>query len=47
MRYGSQIYADCRQTLFSSEHGTGGSVLLVTFLAELKRESTTRRYNYL
>ena len=42
-RYGSQIYANCRQTLFSSEHGTGGSVLQVTFLAELKRESTPRR----
>ena len=35
--YESRIYADCHQKLFSSEHDTGGKILLVTFLAEKER----------
>ena len=45
--YGSRIYADCQQNVLSSEHDTGGRILLVTFLAEQNREYNARRYSSL
>ena len=35
--YGSRIYADCQQKLFSSVPDTDGRILLVPFVAEQKR----------
>ena len=41
--YGSRIYADCPQKLFWSEHDTGERFLLITFLAEQKRDYDAQR----
>ena len=41
--YDSRIYTDCQQNFFSSEHDTGGKILLVTFLEEQKKEYDTQR----
>ena len=40
--YGSRIYADWQQKFFSLEHDFGARILLVTFLAEQKREYDTQ-----
>ena len=43
--YGSRIYTDCQQNFFSSEHDTGRRTLVVTFLAEQKREYNAMRFD--
>ena len=45
--YGSRIYADRQQNVVSSEHDTNERILLVTFLAEQKREYNAQRYSSL